>query len=174
MAGTRKVTKDLASRTPRVKGGKLATNDSLTLVRMRRSKPRCPAPPGIATGQDQGAPARGGATFARVGLLSAAGILVVHRQFLSLLDRAAAEIQQVPPQNSGVKVGRARVIDVLRAAAAGGPVDEQVVIEPEQIVQRRTPAPPRFLERNALASELDDLAPWWNGFAGKHPQSVNA
>ena len=35
MAGTKKVTKDLASRTTSVKGGssKLATNDSLTLLR---------------------------------------------------------------------------------------------------------------------------------------------
>jgi hypothetical protein len=35
MAGTKKVTKDLASRTTSVKGGssKLATNDNLTLLR---------------------------------------------------------------------------------------------------------------------------------------------
>jgi hypothetical protein len=34
MAGAKKVTKDLPSKTTRVTGGKLATNDSLTLVRM--------------------------------------------------------------------------------------------------------------------------------------------
>ena len=33
MAGTKNVTKDLPSRTTNVKGGKLATNDNLTLLR---------------------------------------------------------------------------------------------------------------------------------------------
>ena len=34
MAGTKKVTKDLPSKTTSVKGGKLAVNDNLTLLRI--------------------------------------------------------------------------------------------------------------------------------------------
>src|SRR5262249_464896 len=88
-------------------------------------------------------------------------------------DQALAHVENMALPDGRIQIGRAAMVDNLRAAAAEGAIDRPVIVQREQIGMWTVSAALGFAPPDLLPRIFNYFAVWGDAFQSKHTAMVN-